>query len=27
LLHDEVVVWAVADPAREPGYWSIRRQL
>ena len=22
---DQVVVWAVADPAREPGYWRSRR--
>lgn len=21
----EIVVWAVADPARDPGYWSKRR--
>ncbi|MBI5771266.1 MAG: type II toxin-antitoxin system RelE/ParE family toxin [Verrucomicrobia bacterium] len=27
LLRDEIVVWAVADPAREPGYWLSRRQL
>ena len=25
LLTDQIVVWAVADPAREPGYWKLRR--
>jgi plasmid stabilization system protein ParE len=26
LLEDTLVVWAVADPAREPGYWRHRLQ-
>lgn len=25
LLANEIVVWAVADPSREPGYWQSRR--
>ncbi len=25
LVANQIVVWAVADPAREPGYWRIRR--
>ena len=25
LQGDQIVVWAVADPAREPGYWQSRR--
>ena len=25
LIADQVVIWAIADPAREPGYWSRRR--
>ena len=24
-LGDQIAVWAVAHPAREPGYWSSRR--
>jgi plasmid stabilization system protein ParE len=25
LIDDQIVVWAVAHPAREPGYWQTRR--
>jgi len=25
LIADQIVVWAVAHPAREPGYWLTRR--
>ena len=25
LISDQIVVWAVAHPAREPGYWQSRR--
>ena len=25
LIADQIVIWAVAHPAREPGYWLARR--